>query len=79
MSGSGVTGGVPVAPEVNGAACEPRRVSSWQVACINWNHADAPHAVAYYIDGGAIAFTRYFGAWSDAIEWADWQARRFTR
>jgi hypothetical protein len=79
MSATGGAGGATVTPAANEGRTDARKVSPWQVACINWSHADAPHAVAYYNDGGTIAFTRYFGEWPDAIEWAQRTARRFAK
>jgi hypothetical protein len=79
MSAPRVAEGAGVAGVASDGRTGARRVSPWHVACINWSHVGAPHAVAYYIDGGSITYSRYFGEWSDAIEWAQRTARRFAK
>lgn len=43
----------------------------WKVACINWPHRDAPHAVTYLLIDGGAEITRYHDTWEDAIAWLD--------
>ena len=39
-----------------------------QVACINWSHPTAPHALAYFRDGFGRAYgAKYFATWADAM------------
>ncbi|TQL46690.1 hypothetical protein FB562_2214 [Homoserinimonas aerilata] len=46
------------------------------VACINWNHPDAPHAVSYVLrDGEAIASV-YHDTWAEAMHRANELAAR---
>lgn len=49
--------------------------SRWRIACINWSHATAPKAVAYYFEGDKM-FDRYFKTWTEAVEWTDEIVRR---
>lgn len=51
----------------------------WKVACINWTHPDAPHALAYAWDGHEIRAERYFPTWPDALAWANHMAPRTNR
>lgn len=46
-----------------------------KVACINWSHADAPHALAYVLDPAeGIVAERYFDTWPEAIAYtSEWQ------
>jgi hypothetical protein len=75
IDASGVDGGVLGHDEDSERSTGLLRGSRWRVACINWSHADAPHAVVY-LEG---MFDRYFTTWSEAIEWADMTARRLAR
>lgn len=45
----------------------------WKIACINWGHDDAPHALAYVWDGSEMTFERYFPRWLDAIRFVGWK------
>lgn len=40
----------------------------WKIACINWGHDDAPHALVYLLVDGEARAERYFPAWADAIK-----------
>ena len=42
----------------------------WHIACINWSHPMAPHAVAYFFEG-VESFHKYFATWAEAVEWTD--------
>jgi hypothetical protein len=70
---SGVAGGVRGHGEDSERSTGLLRGPRFRVACINWSHAAAPHAVVY-LEG---MFDRYFATWAEAIEWADRTARRF--
>jgi len=48
--------------------CNP--AAKWRIACINWSHETAPHAVAYYIEGERL-HDRYFPTWAEAVSWVD--------
>jgi hypothetical protein len=39
----------------------------WKVACINWSHPDAPHAISYLWDGEEMRTERYWPTWADAM------------
>jgi len=43
------------------------RVQRWVVACINWSHPDAPHALAYLNTPDGAMHERYFPTWAEAI------------
>ncbi|WP_232676705.1 hypothetical protein [Nocardioides sp. R-C-SC26] len=54
----------------------------WRVACINWTHPDAPHAVAYlaidHPDGTKTAeYSAYFTTWTEALGYAVTRARKY--
>lgn len=52
----------------------------WKVACINWTHPGAPHAIAYSVgDDGHMIYSRYFPTHAEAIRFADDTARRAHR
>jgi hypothetical protein len=72
---SGVAVGVRGHGEDSERSTGPLRRPRIRVACINWSHPRAPHAVVY-LEG---MFDRYFATWSEAIEWVDMTARRFAR
>ena len=42
-----------------------------KVACINWLHADAPHALVYLWDGEEMGATTYCDTWAEAMTVAD--------
>ncbi|WP_461169288.1 hypothetical protein [Arthrobacter sp. Z1-15] len=49
----------------------------WKVACINWGHPTAPHALAYLMTpSGAFGGGKYFATHAEAITYANKQARR---
>jgi hypothetical protein len=39
----------------------------WVVACINWTHPDAPHAMSYLWDGDEMKGEAYHADWSEAM------------
>lgn len=41
------------------------------VACINWTHSDAPHAMSYVLRDGEAVATAYHATWTDAMQRAD--------
>lgn len=48
----------------------------FRVACINWSHRDAPHAVAYLMRNGEMVADWFFDTHAEAIAFADDRARR---
>lgn len=48
----------------------------WKVACINWSHPDAPHAVSYALRDGEMVADQFHVTWDDAMERANWWAAR---
>jgi hypothetical protein len=50
-----------------------------KVACINWGHADAPHAASYVLRNGAADALAFHPTWADAMKRADRIAARFAR
>jgi hypothetical protein len=41
-----------------------------KVACINWGHPDAPHAVAYVLGADGSAYCEVYGSWPAAMDYA---------
>lgn len=41
------------------------------VACINWTHADAPHAMSFVIRDGDLIAEAYHATWAEAMERAN--------
>ena len=53
----------------------PDRAVRVKVACINWSHPDAPHAMTYMVTAaGERTHTRACGTWAEAMARADWLA-----
>lgn len=52
-----------------------------KVACINWTHPDAPHALVYVLDSAeGIVAERFFDTWAEAITRATtWFDRTYGR
>lgn len=50
-----------------------------KVACINWSHPDAPHAMAYVLVDGAAEMTFYCATWAQAMERANNIAGRIAK
>lgn len=38
-----------------------------KVACINWSHADAPHALIYLLRNGEAVAEQFVDTWADAM------------
>ncbi len=39
----------------------------WKVACINWGHPDAPHAMTYRLRDAELQAEHYWPTWADAV------------
>lgn len=50
-----------------------------KVACINWPHPDAPHAMSYLLRDGEVVGEAYHATWDEAMARADEVASRLRR
>ena len=40
----------------------------FKIACINWGHPDAPHALSYVLIGSEMAGEAYHATWCEAVQ-----------
>ena len=48
-----------------------RKNGRWQIACINWGHEVAPHAMTYLLVDDSAECTAYHETFGDAIRWLE--------